>query len=201
MAATATMALLLQLLLQLLLVTAAVGGRRNVLYLVFDDLRPDLSMYTRGAPAMHTPHLQKLADTGLVFERAYAQQTVCSPSRMSFTTGRRPRTTKAWNFLRHFRQAECASSNRVVFTGEPLAAGTTRHPGGVSFNASDGNIGMTGGSGQCCTDCSSIDGCVGRHAGHAHAGHAGSWAHPCGGDGVGGGDLSEHRLRDCSAGV
>jgi arylsulfatase A-like enzyme len=161
MAATATMALLLQLLLQLLLVTAVVGGRRNVLYLVFDDLRPDLSMYTRGAPAMHTPHLQKLADTGLVFERAYAQQTVCSPSRMSFTTGRRPRTTKAWNFLRHFRQAECASSNRVVFTGEPLAAGTTRHPGGVSFNASDGNIGMTGGSGQCCTDCSSIDGCVG----------------------------------------
>ena len=39
---------------------------------------------------MSTPNLQKLADTGTVFDRAYCQQTVCAPSRMSFTTGRRP---------------------------------------------------------------------------------------------------------------
>ena len=141
--------------------SARADRRRNVLYIVFDDLRPDLSMYTAGSPAMQTPHLQGLADGGLVFERAFCQQTVCSPSRMSFTTGRRPQTTKAWNFLRHFRQAECAFENRVAFTGTPLAEGRTRRPNGVSFNASDGNLGETGGSGQCCTDCSSTDGCVG----------------------------------------
>ena len=47
---------------------AAAGGgpKRNVLYVVFDDLRPDLSMYTRGAPTVRTPHLQRLAAGGLV---------------------------------------------------------------------------------------------------------------------------------------
>jgi len=54
-------------------------GGRNVLYIVYDDLRPDLSAYD--VPFMHTPNIQKLADTGLLFERAYCQEAVCSPSR------------------------------------------------------------------------------------------------------------------------
>ena len=37
----------------------------------------------------------------------------------------------------------------------------TRHPNGVSFNGTDGTVGSTGGSGQCCTDCSSTARCVG----------------------------------------
>eukprot|EP01079_Euglenida_sp_SAG-EU17-18_P009087 gene9087-1633_t len=78
------------------------GTQRNVLYLVFDDLRPELSFYGR---AVHSPHLQKLADSGTVFERAYTQIAVCAPSRMSFTTGRRPNSTQAINFINHFRQA------------------------------------------------------------------------------------------------
>ena len=48
--------------------------RRNVLYIVYDDLRPDLSLYNLSF--MHTPNLQKLADTGTTFDRAYCQQTV-----------------------------------------------------------------------------------------------------------------------------
>ena len=64
--------------------TFGANNRRSALFIVFDDLRPDLSMYNN-RPQMHTPHLQKLADDGLVFERAYCQQTVCAPSRMSFT--------------------------------------------------------------------------------------------------------------------
>lgn len=71
--------------------------QRNVLYIVFDDLRPDLSAYD--VPFMKTPHIQRLADTGLTFERAYCQEAVCSPSRNSFTTGRRPNSTKVWNFI------------------------------------------------------------------------------------------------------
>jgi iduronate 2-sulfatase len=66
-------------------------------YIVFDDLRPDLSAYD--VPFMKTPHIQRLADTGLTFERAYCQEAVCSPSRNSFTTGRRPNSTKVWNFI------------------------------------------------------------------------------------------------------
>ena len=78
----------------------AAGGpapQRNLLYIVFDDLRPDLSAYD--VPFMKTPHIQRLADTGLTFERAYCQEAVCSPSRNSFTTGRRPNSTKVWNFI------------------------------------------------------------------------------------------------------
>ena len=130
---------------------------RNVLTIVFDDLRPDLSMYN--SSFMHTPHLQALADSGVTFERGYCQQSVCSPSRMSFTTGRRPATTKTWNFLQHFRQATCPISNReLVEGGVPLTG--TRRANGVSFNASDGTLGSTGGAGQCCTDCTASDGCV-----------------------------------------
>ena len=61
---------------------------RNLLYIVFDDLRPDLSAYD--VEFMDTPNIQKLADTGLTFTRAYCQEAVCSPSRNSFSTGRRP---------------------------------------------------------------------------------------------------------------
>ena len=137
--------------------STAPAAPRNVLTIVYDDLRPELSMYN--ASWMSTPHLQKLADEGTTFERAYCQQSVCSPSRMSFTTGRSPATTKAWNFLAHFRQATCTHSNRVVLEGAPLDG--TRHPNGVSFDAKDeGDVGMTGGAGQCCTDCTASSGCV-----------------------------------------
>ena len=129
---------------------------RNVLYLVFDDLRPDLSFY--GAKWMSTPNLQSLADSGTTFDHAYCQETVCSPSRMSFTTGRRPNTTQTWNFLNHFRQASCPSTTPgVELTGTPLNG--TRKPDGVSF---EGTIpGDTGGAGQCCTDCTASPGCAG----------------------------------------
>ena len=61
---------------------AAPKPKRNVLYIVFDDLRPDLSPYQKsGKQWMSTPHIQRLADTGIVFDRAYVQIAVCSPSR------------------------------------------------------------------------------------------------------------------------
>ena len=78
------------------------AGYKNVLYIVADDLRPQLSPY--GQSEMVTPNLAKLANQSLLFERAYCQQSVCAPSRNSFLTGRRPDTTKAWNLLDDFRE-------------------------------------------------------------------------------------------------
>jgi iduronate 2-sulfatase len=43
-----------------------------------------------------TPNLDKFAAGATVFHRAYCQQAVCSPSRNSFMSGRRPDTTKVW---------------------------------------------------------------------------------------------------------
>lgn len=62
-------------------------ARYNVLFIVVDDLRPELGAY--GKDYMHTPHIDSLAARGMVFERAYAQAPICSPSRMSFLTGMR----------------------------------------------------------------------------------------------------------------
>ena len=59
----------------------------NVLFVVVDDLRPELGAY--GVEYVHTPRIDGLAARAVVFERAYAQAPICSPSRMSFLTGLR----------------------------------------------------------------------------------------------------------------
>ncbi|MCG8509974.1 MAG: sulfatase [Rhodospirillales bacterium] len=60
---------------------------RNVLFIVSDDLRADaLGCY--GNSICMTPNIDKLADTGIVFDRAYCQGTWCLPSRTSFMFSR-----------------------------------------------------------------------------------------------------------------
>ena len=137
--------------------------RKNVLYFLFDDLRPNISPYFNATP-MHTPNLQKLADTGAVFERAYCNQAVCAPSRLSVTTGRTPSTLRAWNFINHWRQASCASSrvNRARVVGTPLQASGSANNNKQQPAWSDGGKPMaSGGVGQCCTTCAATEGCAG----------------------------------------
>ncbi len=81
-------------------VTATAAPKQNVLFIVSDDLRAELATY--GSPA-RTPNIERLAKRALQFDRAYAQQAVCNPSRSSFLTGRRPDTLKVWNNSTHFR--------------------------------------------------------------------------------------------------
>ncbi len=81
--------------------TRAAEQKLNVLFIAVDDLRPQLGCY--GVKDIHTPNLDALAKHGLLFKRAYCQQAVCSPSRTSLLTGRRPDTTKIYNLEDHFR--------------------------------------------------------------------------------------------------
>ena len=74
----------------------------NVLFIPVDDLKPIAGAY--GGPAI-TPNLDKLAARGILFNRAYCQQAVCSPSRASLMTGRRPDATKVFDLETHFRKA------------------------------------------------------------------------------------------------
>ena len=69
-----------------------------------DDLRTELSL-AYNHPEVSTPHLDALANKSMVFQNAYCQQPICSPSRNSFMTGLTPDHTKAWNFIQYFREA------------------------------------------------------------------------------------------------
>lgn len=76
----------------------------NVLFFAVDDLRPELNCY--GREHIKSPNIDRIAKWGMVFNRAYCQQAVCSPSRSSLLTGTRPDSTKVWDLVTHFRDAE-----------------------------------------------------------------------------------------------
>jgi arylsulfatase A-like enzyme len=80
---------------------AAEPEKLNVLFIAVDDLRPETGCY--GSKLTRSPNIDRLASRGLVFNRAYCQQAVCSPSRSSLLTGRRPDTTRVYDLVTHFR--------------------------------------------------------------------------------------------------
>ena len=69
-----------------------VTARLNVLFIMSDDLRPELGTYGSRLNAK-TPHIDALAKLGVRFDRAYAQFALCNPSRSSLLTGRHPLST------------------------------------------------------------------------------------------------------------
>ena len=66
--------------------TAARGERPNIIMFLIDDQNPS-SIGAFGGDT-YTPNLDRMAEEGMKFTRAYVSSSVCTPSRYSFLTGR-----------------------------------------------------------------------------------------------------------------
>ncbi|MCA9215572.1 MAG: sulfatase [Planctomycetales bacterium] len=74
---------------------------KNVLLLVTDDCNCDLSIY--GHATAKTPNIDRLAERGVRFGKAYCQYPVCNPSRSSFMTSLYPDQTGVLTNAGNFR--------------------------------------------------------------------------------------------------
>lgn len=79
--------------------TEAAAPKPNILFLIADDLATRLGCYEDKVAI--TPNLDRLAREGVLFNRAYAQGSVCIPSRTSFMLGMNNRHAGADHFKRH----------------------------------------------------------------------------------------------------
>ena len=102
---------LVLLLLVILHLNQSCNGKMNILFLVADDMRPEIGAYAGTDfpspvhPKMHTPNLDALATRSLLLKQAYVQQALCGPSRASLLTGRRPDTTHVYDLFTYWRNA------------------------------------------------------------------------------------------------
>lgn len=76
-----------------------------MLFVIYDDLRN-----LDGEGEASTPAAAALATRSLLFERAFCQAPICSPSRASLMTGRRPDVARSWTFRGSFRTMEGADA-------------------------------------------------------------------------------------------
>ena len=83
--------------------SAVAAERPNVLLILVDDLKPSFGAYGDGW--VKSPHLDRLAERGLRFDRAYCNQAVCAPSRNSLLTASRPTSLGVYSLGRNFRRA------------------------------------------------------------------------------------------------
>ena len=80
----------------------AAPARKNVLFIAVDDLACSLGCY--GDLVAKTPNIDRLAASGVCFQRAYNQLPLCNPTRASVMTGLRPDQIKVYDLDRHFRE-------------------------------------------------------------------------------------------------
>ena len=72
--------------------TVQADAQPNVLFIIVDDLRPELPAY--GYEQVRAPNIDALAAGGIVFANAYANVPVCGASRASMMSGLRPTATR-----------------------------------------------------------------------------------------------------------
>lgn len=117
----------------------------NVLLIMADDLNNDMECY--GNSFVKTPHLDRLANSSIRFDRAYNQFPLCSPSRVSMLTGFRPDVTGVFDLQKLFRDniPEAITLPQLFKNNGYFSArvGKIFHygvPGGIGTNGQDDSI-------------------------------------------------------------
>lgn len=108
--------------------------RPNVLFIVTDQQRADHSGFM-GNEVVRTPHLDSIADRGVVFENAWVANPVCMPNRSSIMTSRMPSVhgvifndrSLEWGAATHVRQFATQGYRTGLFGKSHLQHGMSRN--------------------------------------------------------------------------
>lgn len=120
--------------------------RPNIVFILADDLGVmDLGVNNPGT-FYETPHLNRLAATGMNFTAGYAACCVCSPTRASIMTGKYPPRTGVTNFIggnRAGRLLPAPNADHLAL-GEITIAEALAEAGYSNFFAGKWHLGATG---------------------------------------------------------
>jgi choline-sulfatase len=90
--------------------------KKHIVFLLSDQHNPNILGYA-GDPYVKTPHLDKLAENGVVFDNCYCPSPLCVPSRSSMMAALLPSNTGVYNNF------QCLRSDKVTFAHCLSAAG------------------------------------------------------------------------------
>ncbi|MDF7825980.1 sulfatase [Pontiellaceae bacterium B12227] len=100
----------------------AKADKPNIVFIVADDLGPGWVDFDGSNPKINTPNLERLAESGMVFNKAYAAATVCSPTRAALITGMSPAQIGLTTHI-----PGIAGRERPAPKGGPRDAATLKH--------------------------------------------------------------------------
>lgn len=114
--------------------------RPNVLLILVDDLKPALGTY--GDRTAITPNMDRLAQRGVRFDLAYANEAVCAPSRINLMSGARSTSSGIYNFGMNLRDY---MPDAVTLPDHFMRAGYHTESMGKVYHIGHGTVGDTAG--------------------------------------------------------
>ncbi|WP_395751690.1 sulfatase-like hydrolase/transferase [Prosthecobacter sp.] len=111
------------------------AAKPNVVLICVDDLKPLLGCY--GDNVVKSPNIDRLAKRGVMFEKAFCNQAVCSPSRNALLTGLRPQSLGIYELSTNFRKSVPES---VTLPQHFKANGYRAEGLGKIFHVGHGNV-------------------------------------------------------------
>ncbi|MGI5894250.1 MAG: sulfatase-like hydrolase/transferase [Candidatus Merdivicinus sp.] len=113
----------------------------NILFLMCDEHRADLTGYA-GNKIIRTPNLDRLAETGVVFQNAYTPAPICVPARQCMMAGQYPKTChcEIWKDLEPGYMTFARQFSRYAYN--TTACGKLHHLGEDQMQGWTTRIGM-----------------------------------------------------------